>query len=261
MADVFMPPACNLDATSRSRVVSSRRYRGVSTQNSLPSGSAITTQLTSPWPMSIGVAPSATRRSTSALLAAAGGRSDVEMEPVLAELRHQRRPTPGDHRTGEVGRANRGLFVLIPDQRPSQRLAPEVADRPRAIAVDRSQTWACREEVVGRLDDAELVALGIGEHDMCRRRGSDRCRCGGRRGRSTARPFRPGHRATWSSGRDEYGSGPTSAPRPARRGSRSWCHRSARDRARHRFRRRSTAVPRPRSAPATADRSHRGRAR
>ena len=41
-------------------------YRGVSTQNSLPSGSAITTQLTSPWPMSIRVAPRETRRSTSA---------------------------------------------------------------------------------------------------------------------------------------------------------------------------------------------------
>ena len=42
------------------------RYRGVKTQNSLPSGSAITTQLTSPWPMSIRVAPRETRRLTSA---------------------------------------------------------------------------------------------------------------------------------------------------------------------------------------------------
>ncbi len=40
-------------------------YRGLNTQNSLPSGSAMTTQLTSPWPMSIRVAPRATRRSTS----------------------------------------------------------------------------------------------------------------------------------------------------------------------------------------------------
>ncbi len=42
------------------------RYRGVNTQNSWPSGSAITTQLTSPWPMSIRFAPRETRRSTSA---------------------------------------------------------------------------------------------------------------------------------------------------------------------------------------------------
>jgi DNA end-binding protein Ku len=41
------------------------RQRGVNTQNSLPSGSAMTTQLTSPWPMSIRDAPSVTRRSTS----------------------------------------------------------------------------------------------------------------------------------------------------------------------------------------------------
>ena len=43
-----------------------RNYRGVNTQNSLPSGSAMTTQLTSPWPMSIRVAPREIRRSTSA---------------------------------------------------------------------------------------------------------------------------------------------------------------------------------------------------
>jgi len=41
------------------------RYRGVNTQNSFPSGSAMTTQLTSPWPISMRVAPRETRRSTS----------------------------------------------------------------------------------------------------------------------------------------------------------------------------------------------------
>ena len=38
----------------------------LSTQNSLPSGSAITTQSTSPWPMSMRAAPREPRRSTSA---------------------------------------------------------------------------------------------------------------------------------------------------------------------------------------------------
>lgn len=39
---------------------------GYSTQNSFPSGSAMTTQLTSPWPMSTRVAPSEISLSTSA---------------------------------------------------------------------------------------------------------------------------------------------------------------------------------------------------
>lgn len=42
------------------------RYRGVSTQNSWPSGSAITTRGTSPWPMSMRVAPREMSLSTSA---------------------------------------------------------------------------------------------------------------------------------------------------------------------------------------------------
>jgi len=42
------------------------RYCGANTQNSWPSGSAMTTQLTSPWPMSMRVAPRETRRSISA---------------------------------------------------------------------------------------------------------------------------------------------------------------------------------------------------
>jgi 23S rRNA (adenine2503-C2)-methyltransferase len=40
--------------------------RGASTQNSLPSGSAMTTQLTSPWPMSTRRAPRPSKRATSA---------------------------------------------------------------------------------------------------------------------------------------------------------------------------------------------------
>jgi hypothetical protein len=40
-------------------------YGGVNTRNSLPSGSAMVTQLTSAGPTSLRVAPSETRRSTS----------------------------------------------------------------------------------------------------------------------------------------------------------------------------------------------------
>src|SRR5207249_11017283 len=57
-------------------------------------------------------------------------------------------------------------FVLIPDQRPSKRFAPEVADLPRTVARDRSEPSAVSQEGIVRLDDAELVAFGVGEHDM-----------------------------------------------------------------------------------------------
>src|SRR5439155_24908508 len=73
------------------------------------------------------------------------GRSDVEMEPVLPDLRGKRR-TPGDERTGAVRRADRGFLVLIPDQRPSEGLAPEIADLQRTVAADRSETSAASEE-------------------------------------------------------------------------------------------------------------------
>ena len=64
------------------------------------------------------------------------------------------------------GCPDRGLFVLIPDQRPSERVAPEVPDRSRTVAGDRSEASAAGEEGVVRLDDAELVAFGVGEHDV-----------------------------------------------------------------------------------------------
>ena len=67
------------------------------------------------------------------LLVAVDGRSEVEVQPVLPGLRRHRRPAPGDLRTA-VRRADRGLLVLVPDQRPAQRLAPEVPDLLRAVA-------------------------------------------------------------------------------------------------------------------------------
>src|SRR5438477_6420407 len=87
------------------------------------------------------------------------------MKSVLRDLRGNRR-TPGDERTGPVRRADRGFFVLIPDQRPSERFAPEVPDLWRTVARDRSETSAVSEKGIVRLDDAQLVAFGVGEHDM-----------------------------------------------------------------------------------------------
>src|SRR4051794_5359221 len=87
------------------------------------------------------------------------------MEPVFRGLRRDGR-TPSDEGTGTVRRSYRGFFVLIPNQRPSERFAPEHADRPRAIARNRSEASAVREKRVLGLDDAELVPFRVGEHDV-----------------------------------------------------------------------------------------------
>jgi hypothetical protein len=55
---------------------------------------------------------------------------------------------------------------LIPDQRPAQHGAPEDPDISRAVAGDRPESAAPGEELVGRLDQTELVAVGIGENDV-----------------------------------------------------------------------------------------------
>jgi len=99
------------------------------------------------------------------LLVTVGRWSEVEVQPVLPGLRHQWRTAPRDLRTA-ARRADRGLLVLVPDQRPSQRLAPEVPDPLRAIARQRPNESAVSKEVVARLDHAELVAFGVGEHHM-----------------------------------------------------------------------------------------------
>src|SRR5450631_590168 len=87
------------------------------------------------------------------------------MHSVLPGLRLHRRTPPGDLRTA-MRRSDRGLLVLVPDQRPAQRFAPEVPDLLRTVARKRSDESAVGEEVVVRPDDAELVAFGVGEHDM-----------------------------------------------------------------------------------------------
>src|SRR5690349_24490795 len=83
------------------------------------------------------------------------------MKTVLAELGGQGW-TPGDE-LAAVGRPDRRLVVLVPHQRPPERFAPEVAHcRTGPVAGDRSDESAVVDEVP-RLEDAELVAFGIGE--------------------------------------------------------------------------------------------------
>src|SRR4051812_11794172 len=87
------------------------------------------------------------------------------MHPVLPGLLANRRAAPGDLRTASW-RLDRGLLVLVPDQRPAQRLAPEVAHLLRAVARERSDEATAGEEAVARLGDAELVAFGVCEYDV-----------------------------------------------------------------------------------------------
>ena len=100
-----------------------------STRNSLPSGSASTT---APSP----VGRSRRRRRAQpqepldlGLLVAARRGSEVPAPPLRAGPGRVAagRPTRS---SSHPGRLDRGLLVLVPDERPAQRLAPEVADPP-----------------------------------------------------------------------------------------------------------------------------------
>src|SRR5690606_21252694 len=89
-------------------------------------------------------------------LAVASG-SDVEMQPVLADLGDVGPATPGDERTAAVRGADRRLLALVPDQRPAQCVAPEAPDLARAVTGQRAHPPAAREEGVPGFDQAELV--------------------------------------------------------------------------------------------------------
>ena len=86
------------------------------------------------------------------------------MKPALHARGRDRGP-PRDERTA-IRLTDRRLFFLIPDQRPAERVTPEVPDRRRAVAGDRAEASTVSQERVGRLDEAELVAFGIGQHHV-----------------------------------------------------------------------------------------------
>src|SRR5665213_3322678 len=87
------------------------------------------------------------------------------MQPVLAVLRHLWLTAPGDLGAA-TRRANGGLLVLVPDQRPAECFAPEVADLLGTDTGDRTDESALSEELVTCLDHAELIAFRIGEHHV-----------------------------------------------------------------------------------------------
>ena len=98
--------------------------------------------------------------------ARSGDGGDVEVEPLDPESGHERRSAPGDLRSGSVGRLDCSFLILIPDQRPLERGAPETAECVGAVAVHRAEPWAAGQEAAVRIDDAELVAFRVGEHDV-----------------------------------------------------------------------------------------------
>ncbi len=85
------------------------------------------------------------------------------MPAVLRRLVHDRGTTPRDLRAA-VRRLDRGLVALVPDEDPVQRRLPEFAGGTRPVARERPDRAATGREAVARREDAELVALRVGEH-------------------------------------------------------------------------------------------------
>ena len=141
--------------------------RGVRTQNSLPSGSASTTHGTSPCPMS-------TRRRAERDEPldlgprVAAGLADAR-RCAVGSSRPSTRPVGPDReeRSAAVRRRRPTTPVAFVDDRPARRCAPERRLRRTVVRVEtdrrRSVPVSSPKSCV-RTQDAELVALGIGEH-------------------------------------------------------------------------------------------------
>src|SRR6478672_3971568 len=95
----------------------------------------------------------------------ATGQSEVEALSVPLHTWGNGRTSPRDFGAA-MRRLDRGLLVLVPHQRPAQRLAPEQTDPPGTVAGDLAEEPAPGEVGVARLDHAELVALGVGQDDV-----------------------------------------------------------------------------------------------
>ena len=186
--------------------------------------------------MSMRVAPRETRRSTSACWSSSAGGARSKCSRFFAGLRPHRRTTPRDLRAA-ARRLDRGLLILVPDQRPAQCLAPEVADLLRAVAGQLTEEPAAGEEVVARLDDAELVALGIGEHHVLLLRELPDVEVPAAEPECPLHRLPAGRRGSCSSGGGASGSGRPSAPGSGRTRSGTRCRRSAGARSRRRGRR------------------------
>ena len=134
------------------------------TQNSLPSGSAIATRRprpgrrrgASPRGRRDGRPPPAGHRRQVERGRSASGSSRSSAAPADRPRRSScRRPATGSRSPG-------------PGPRPaaSPAPAPEVPDLLRPVAGQLAEEATAGEEAVARLDDAELVALGVGEHHV-----------------------------------------------------------------------------------------------
>ena len=108
------------------------RTRGSSTQNSLPSGSASTTQVSSPWPTSAWVAPRSSRRATSACWSA--GRKSRWSRFFTAFRSGTRANSKPGSRSGAARISNSSGSSLTTTQ--SERRRPPRPERDRVSGVD-----------------------------------------------------------------------------------------------------------------------------
>ena len=60
----------------------------------------------------------------------------------------------------------RQLLILVPDQWPTEQLAPEVARLRHAVTGDAADPGGVRQEAAAALDHAELVVLGVPEDNV-----------------------------------------------------------------------------------------------
>lgn len=89
----------------------------------------------------------------------------VEVEAVLSTRHYPGRPER-DEGPSAIRSPNGNIAILVVDHRPSDRLPPEVAGHwIGGLEDDGSDVVGVGEEL-STDDDAELVAFGVGQHDV-----------------------------------------------------------------------------------------------
>ena len=114
------------------------------------------------------------------LLIAAGRRSEVEVQPVLARLRRQRRPP--HVMSGRRAGADRGLLVLVPDQRPPRAALQKYPTSANRRTTSRREPAAGEEVVAGSMTQNSLPSGSAST--TCASSGTGRRRCAARRARA-----------------------------------------------------------------------------
>ncbi len=120
-------------ARSRCPARSGAWHQGRQRQNSLPSGSARTTQFRSPWPTSACRAKGEQAAELCCLIAVDG--FDVQVQPVLGDLRAVRNRPEVDLERATAD-PDRYAVAAAPHDLPAQRPSPELREQLRVRRVD-----------------------------------------------------------------------------------------------------------------------------